>query len=133
MQPLRSTGRERVPFTDLGRTREAVLAGALASGSSVGSYQWVKIIKLTALCIVYLALLDIFEIHQINLKFSFSLISQERFRVGAFAGGSAAELPSLEEELAQVFKVKFDLFDLLRSWRRFFFKSSWIFLLPEFN
>ena len=29
--------------------------------------------------------------------------SQERFRVGAFAGGSAAELPSLEEELAQVF------------------------------
>ena len=29
-------------------------------------------------------------------------ISQERFRVGAFAGGSAAELPSLEEELAQV-------------------------------
>merc|ERR1719460_859041 len=30
-----------------------------------------------------------------------SVSSQERFRVGAFAGGSAAELPSLEEELAQ--------------------------------
>ena len=34
---------------------------------------------------------------------SFASLSQERFRVGAFAGGSAAELPSLEEELAQVF------------------------------
>lgn len=30
-----------------------------------------------------------------------SVSSQERFRVGAFAGGGAAELPSLEEELAQ--------------------------------
>ena len=30
--------------------------------------------------------------------------------MGAFAGGSAAELPSLEEELAQVFLVKLDLF-----------------------
>ena len=54
-------------------------------------------------CLAYLALIDIFVIHKIKLKFSFSLISQERFRVGAFAGGSAAELPSLEEELAQVF------------------------------
>ena len=34
-------------------------------------------------------------------------ISQERFRVGAFAGGSAAELPSLEEELAQVLIIPY--------------------------
>ena len=42
----------------------------------------------------------IFVLYLIKLFF---MISQERFRVGAFAGGSAAELPSLEEELAQVF------------------------------
>ena len=42
----------------------------------------------------------IFVLYLIKLFF---MNSQERFRVGAFAGGSAAELPSLEEELAQVF------------------------------
>ena len=76
LQPLRWIGRDQVPFTDLGQTRVAVLAGLL---SILFSYLF---------CI--------------SLNFFF-MNSQERFRVGAFAGGSAAELPSLEEELAQVF------------------------------
>ena len=73
LQHPRWIGRDQVPFTDLGQTRVAVLAGLL---SILFSYLFCT---------------------------SFFMNSQERFRVGAFAGGSAAELPSLEEELAQVF------------------------------
>lgn len=86
MPPLRSIGREQVPFTDLGRTLEAVLAGLL----SFSHFVWYHLTFLFGI---------------VN-QFSFlALLSQERFRVGAFAGGSAAELPSLEEELAQVFHL----------------------------